>query len=94
MAQVKCERISEGLRASEAVAVVQNIYGRRHFLRVERDFLTPLDGASYLPVGIVHADPRNPNTGPVLIELPQESENGTNRLWVNREDLDEVEAPA
>jgi hypothetical protein len=90
MAKVRCEAVSEGLRASEAVAMFRDYQGRRHFLRVERDFLSQDDDKIYLPVGIVHIDPR---TNLVLVELPHEAETGANRLWVKQDQLDKpVEA--
>lgn len=85
MAQIRCERVSEGLRASEALAVFRDHGGRRHFLRVERAFLSQIGDQSYLPVGVVGVDPR---TRLVLIELPHEAETGANRLWVKEEQLD------
>ena len=92
MAKVRCENISDGLRASEAVASVRDLQGRRHFIRVERDFLSQDAAGDYLPVGIVHFDPRSKS---VLIELPHEAETGANRLWVSQNQLDEpVEAVA
>lgn len=90
MAKVRCEAVLEGLRASEAVATLRDYHGRRHFIRVERDFLSEQGGATYLPVGVVHVDPR---TNAVLVELPHEAETGANRLWVKQDQLDEpVEA--
>lgn len=86
MASVRCEAVSEGLRASEVVAALRDYHGRRHFIRVERDFLSEQGGASYLPIGVVHVDPR---TKAVLIELPHESETGAKRLWVAQDQLDE-----
>jgi hypothetical protein len=86
MAKVRCENVSEGLRASEAVATFRDYRGRRHFIRVERDFLSQEDGHYYLPIGVVHVDPR---TKLVLIELPHEAETGANRLWVTQAQLDE-----
>jgi hypothetical protein len=86
MAKVRCEAVTEGLRASEALASLRDFHGRRHFIRVERDFLSEQDGHSYLPVGVVHIDP---NTKAVLIELPHEAETGANRLWVRPEQLAE-----
>jgi hypothetical protein len=86
MAQIRCESVSEGLRASEVVAVFRDYEGRRHFLRVERDFLSEKDGIFFLPIGIVHVDPR---TKLILIELPHEAETGANRLWVKQKQLDE-----
>lgn len=87
MARLRCDRITEGLRASEAVAVFTDAQGRRHYLRVERDFLWFESGIYLLPVGIVHADPISKC---VLIELPQEAETGVNRLWVQPQQLDET----
>lgn len=86
MAKIRCEQVSEGLRPSEAVASFFDYHGRRHFIRVERDFLDQQDGKDFLPVGIVHVDPK---TSAVLIELPHEAETGANRLWVKQEQLDE-----
>ncbi len=92
MAKLRCERISDGLRASEAVAILRDYANRRHFIRVERDFLSEQGDHYYLPIGIVHIDPK---TKAVLIELPHEAETGANRLWVTQGQLDEpVEAVA
>jgi hypothetical protein len=90
MAMLRCENVSEGLRASEGVASLRDYQNRRHFIRVERDFLSEESGHFYLPIGVVHIDPR---TKAVLIELPHEAETGANRLWVTQDQLDEpVEA--
>lgn len=90
MSKIRCESVAEGLRASEALAIFQDYKGRKHYLRVERDFLSEAGGSTFLPVGVVHYDPR---TKLVLIELPHEAETGANRLWVKQDQLDEpVEA--
>jgi hypothetical protein len=90
MAKIRCEAVSEGLRSSEAVVTLRDYHGRRHFLRVERDFLSEQGGAMYLPIGVVYVDPR---TKAVLIELPHEAETGANRMWMRQDQLDEpVEA--
>ena len=39
MAKIRCAAVSKGLRDSEAVASFFDFRGRRHFIRVERDFL-------------------------------------------------------
>jgi hypothetical protein len=92
MAHVVCEQVSPGLRESEVIVAIKDQSGRRHFIRVERDFLTMDKGKSYLPVGLVHVDPKS---RAVLLELPHEAETGANRLWVRPEDLlDQIEAPA
>jgi hypothetical protein len=86
MNKVRCEAIADGLRASEALAIFRDYQGRKHYLRVERDFLSEEAGTSYLPVGVAHVDPR---TKLVLIELPHEAETGANRLWAKQDQLDE-----
>jgi hypothetical protein len=69
---------------------VTDLYGRRHFIREERKFLTTRDGQSYLPVDVVAVDPR---TKAVLVELPHEAENGAHRIWTEATKLlDPVEA--
>ena len=73
-------------RASEALATFRDYRGRRHFIRVERDFLSEQGGRHYLPIGVVHVDSR---TKMMLIELPHEAETGANRLWVTQDQLDE-----
>ncbi len=85
MAQIRCESVSEGLRASEALAIFRDYRGRRHFIRVERDFLSQIGGHFYLPVGVVGVDPRSRL---ILVELPHEAETGANRLWVEEGQLD------
>jgi hypothetical protein len=90
MAKIRCKRLSEGLRSSEVVASFVDIHNRTHFIRVERDFLEQRSGVSFLPVGVVHVDPK---TKAVLVELPHEAETGANRLWILPDQLDEpVEA--
>jgi hypothetical protein len=86
MAKIRCDKVTEGLRSSEVVASFTDFHGKRHFIRVERDFLSEQEGADYLPVGIVHFDPKHKA---VLIELSHEAETGANRLWVKPEQLDE-----
>lgn len=85
MAKIRCD-ITQGLRQSEVVASFVDYQGRRHFIRVERDFLTDENDKHYLPVGIVHVDPK---TKAVLVELPHEAETGANRMWVKQDALDE-----
>ncbi|MEX1232577.1 MAG: hypothetical protein WEB58_20195 [Planctomycetaceae bacterium] len=90
MAKLRCE-ISTGLRASEVVAKFDDYSGRKHFLRVEKDFLYFDNGSYFLPVAIVGIDRE---TDLILIELPQEAETGANRLWVSNSQLDEASIEA
>jgi hypothetical protein len=92
MNKARCDSVSEGLSSSEALVSLHDYHRKRHFIRVERDFLSHENGASYLPVGVVYIDPK---TRAVLIELPHEAETGANRLWINPDQLVEpVEACA
>jgi hypothetical protein len=86
MAKIRVDNVTEGLRSSEVVASFADFHGRRHFIRVEEDFLSEVQGKKFLPVGIVHVDPK---TKAVLIELSHEAETGANRLWVKPDQLDE-----
>lgn len=84
MAQVICDKVSPGLRASERSVAIKDVYGHRQHLRVPFDFLTEKGEKFYITVGIVHVDRK---TGAVLIELPHEADSGANRLWVRHQDL-------
>lgn len=83
MVQVICES-QPGLRASERTASVEDVFGRRQFLRVEEGFLAREGGNYLLPVGVVGIDEAK---GMALIELPHESDAGVNRLWVRHGQL-------
>jgi hypothetical protein len=83
VAQLRCENVTDGLRPSEAVASFRDLDGRKHFIRVERDFLSRIGVADYLPVGVIHV-----RSDLVLIELPHEAETGANRLWVKQSQMD------
>jgi hypothetical protein len=72
------------MRASERVVTLLDFQGRREFLRVEHDFLTVQGDQTYLPVGVV-AEDRDKQL--VLVELPQEGECGSWRMWVRPADL-------
>ncbi len=80
MTKVRCERVSPGMRSADVIVTLLDVYGRRHFLQIEREFVVRDNGHAYLPVGFVH---RDEETGAVLIELPHEAETGVNRLWIS-----------
>lgn len=50
MSLVACNSTSAGLRGSEVLVTVHDINDRRHAIRVERDFLTSINGKDYLPL--------------------------------------------
>jgi hypothetical protein len=85
MAEIRCEDVSAGLRQVERLVTVRNaVNGLRSFLRVEADFLTFQDGSYFLPVGVVQEEPE---LGLALVELPQEPDAGSTRLWVRDADF-------
>jgi hypothetical protein len=92
MLHLICDKLTKGLRTSERTVAIKDWQGRTHFLRVEYDFLNHEGGREWLPVGKVSEDR---GRGLVLVELPQESESGVNRLWVPESSLLEyVQTPA
>src|SRR5438477_7503798 len=92
MAEIRCEKVSRGLRAEERTVTVRNaVTGLRSCLRVEADFLTHQDGFYYLPVGVVQEEPEH---GLALVELPQAPDAGSTRLWVRMADFLPLPIPA
>ena len=88
MALIICDQVTKGMRSSERTIAIKDAQGRRVFLRVEEDFLTKEAGRYWLTVGVINEDK---NHEAVLIELPQESESGTYRLWAKTTDLLELD---
>jgi hypothetical protein len=78
MVLVVCE-ISEGLRSSEATAVITDFDGRRQFIPVDREFLSEINGKWYMPIGFLRVDKDHKAA---LIQLPVEADSGANRFWV------------
>ncbi len=84
MVRLLCTNVSRGLRPSEVVVTVTDLFGQRHFIREEKEFLTNRDGRWYLPADVVFVDPK---TKAVLVELPHEAENGAHRIWLEPANL-------
>jgi hypothetical protein len=86
MPQLLCEKVSKGMRPSEVTVTIRDFAGQTDFLRIEKDFLNEEHGQFHLPVAVVYKDcPKEA----ALIELPQESERGANRIWVKLSNLSE-----
>jgi hypothetical protein len=47
MIKILCEKVSPGLRKADVILTFLDVYGRRHFLQIERDFLVQRNGHSY-----------------------------------------------
>jgi uncharacterized membrane protein len=84
MPALLCTRVGPGMRDSERTVEIRDIHGRRECLRVPLGYLVPRGEAYYVPVGLVQEEPAQQLA---LIELPQEGEYGTWRLWVRMTDL-------
>jgi len=85
MAQVICDEVGQGLRPSERTVAIKDITGRRHYIRVEHDFLTHgKDDKLYLPMGTIYVDPRSKA---VLLEFPHAPDSDSNRVWVQPDAL-------
>ena len=91
MSLIRCFDVSNGLRNSEVLVTVQDANGRKHAIRVERDFLSTIRGTEYLPIGVVHVDPNTKNS---LVEFSHEPETGLNRIWVKPDQFEPAEAAA
>jgi hypothetical protein len=76
--QVECEA-RKGDADWEVVVAVTDEKGHRQFLSVSKGMVAKANDKTYLAIGVVEVDSRNKR---VLIELPQESDSGVNRLWV------------
>ena len=83
MARVRCET-RPGNSPRQVVAGVGDVFGARHFLLVDREYLTGKNGESYLPVGVVF---RDRDKGVALIEFAEEADSGAWRAWVQLQDL-------
>ena len=84
MAQIKCFGIADGMRLEEKVAILRDAHDHLDYVSVDADFLTRSNGDYLLPVYVLG---QNETGDLALIELPQESERGNNRLWVNKSTL-------
>lgn len=89
MEVIKVDSVTEGLRQSEAVASFSDYHGKKHFIRVERDFLIEDVGSFCLPVAVIRTDA---TTHASLIQLPHEAETGANRLWISGTNVVQLES--
>jgi len=79
ISQVECQVvISHGMVDSQVIKVPDE-ENRGHTLRVAQGSLVEHAGRSYLPVGLVHVDYKGRRA---LVELPEEADSGTSRVWV------------
>ena len=88
MAHIICE-VTDGLRPSEATVAVRDYAGRTEYLPVDRGMLARANGKHLLPVRILYQDEIK---NAAFVQLPDEADSGTTRLWVRLADLQSPEA--
>jgi len=77
--EVECAvAVENGLFDSQVVSVPDE-KDDKQFLRVGRGQVTTDGSKTYLPVAVVYLDTKGKRA---LVELPQEADSGTRRLWV------------
>jgi hypothetical protein len=77
--EVECDvTVTDGIRDTQVVAVPDET-GNRQFLRVGKGTVVQAGGKTYLPIWVVQLDNKGRRA---LVELPQEADSGTRRLWV------------
>lgn len=86
MTHVICD-VSEGLRPAEATVAVRDYAGRTEYLPVDRGILARANGKHLLPVRVIYQDEVKKA---VFVQLPDETDSGTSRIWVH---LSDVRAP-
>jgi hypothetical protein len=79
LSEVECEVVVPNGMLDTQVIRVPDAQGQNHVLRVARGGLVEKDDKKYLPVGLVHVDRQRRLA---LIELPEEADSGTSRLWI------------
>ncbi len=70
--------VPEGILNTQVVAVPDET-GDKHYLRVGKGEATQQGGKTYLPIWVVQFDHKGRRA---LVELPQEADSGTRRIWV------------
>lgn len=88
MKHMICE-VTDGLRPAEATVMVRDFSGRSQFLPLDRRMLARANGHYLLPVYIVHQDD---SKGVALVELPDEADSGTWRIWIRVSDFQQPES--
>ena len=79
ISEVECDVVvADGILDSQVIRVL-DAEGGVHMLRVAKGGLNAQGTKQYLPVGLVRVDQKAKRA---LIELPQEADSGTSRLWV------------
>jgi hypothetical protein len=77
--QVEClVTVAEGILDTQVIAIPDET-GNHQFLRVGKGELVQEGTKTYLPVWVVQLDNKGRRA---LVELPQEADSGTRRLWV------------
>jgi hypothetical protein len=79
VSEVECEVVVQNGMLDTQVVKVFDTDDRSHMLRVAKGGLVEESEKNYLPVGLVLVDRQQARA---LVELPQEADSGTRRVWV------------
>jgi hypothetical protein len=79
LAEVECDVVVPNGILDTQVIRVADTENHSHALRVAKGWVVEEGGKKYLPIGLIYVDYRGKRA---LIELPQEADSGTRRVWV------------
>jgi hypothetical protein len=78
LSEVEClVLVPNGILDTQVVSVLDE-KDRKHTIRIGKGGLVEHGGKTYLPVDLVHVDREHRKA---MVELPQEADSGTKRLW-------------
>ncbi|HEV3387275.1 MAG TPA: hypothetical protein VG097_20825 [Gemmata sp.] len=83
MTHVVCD-VADGLRPAEATVSIRTYSGRVEYLPLDRGMLSRENGTHLLPVGVIYQDE---SKDAAFVELPDEADSGTSRVWVRLSDM-------
>jgi hypothetical protein len=87
MTHLVCD-VSEGLRPAEATVAVRDYAGRTEYLPVDRKMLARANGGHLLPVRVIYQDDAK---RAAFVQLPDETDSGSSRIWVRLADVKALE---
>jgi hypothetical protein len=83
MTHVICD-VAAGLRPAEATVAVRSYSGRMEYFPLDRGMLSHVNGTHLLPVSVIYQDD---SKDAAFVQLPDEADSGTSRIWVRLSDM-------
>jgi hypothetical protein len=87
MALLVCD-VEKGARDAEATVILKDYQGRPEFLPLDRGLITQEEGKNWIGVYVLHIDPK---TKTAFVNLPEEADSGTHRIWVKLKQLRHID---